>query len=203
LKPASCFSTLQSRDHRKRYVTIAALLLASLVQAQDERRIKSPDGQLEFRLFITTQSSNNLARIAYEVFYRDKPLVNTSFLGFDIQDQEPLLGENVGLTSSTIKNNSLIAKYMQNGSLGRLITVEARVDNNAVSFRYIIPQSTPLMEIQIAEEATEFRPADSKVTMTESKSETYPPMRIENNMVRLAHPYKGTTPLTTPWRIIK
>jgi alpha-glucosidase len=138
----------------------AFVLLASCGFAQDERRITSPNGQIEFRLFIATQESNNLPRLAYEVFYKNQPLIKTSFMGLDIEVQEPLLGENVGLTSSstakTEKYNSLIAHYMQNGSLGRLIDVEARAYNDGVAFRYIIPPSTPLTEFIIDEEATEF-----------------------------------------------
>jgi len=200
-----------SRDRRKRCVTLGILLCAALASAQDERRITSPNGQIEFRLFIATQSSSSLSRIAYEVFLKGKPLVSTSFLGLDIQDQEPLLGENVGLTSSSSatspKYNSLLARYMQNGSLGRLIDVEVRAYNNGVAFRYVIPPSTPLLEILIAEEATEFRPVDPRlVTITESKLQTYPPMhliRADGAMLtRLSRSFKGTTPLTCPWRIV-
>jgi alpha-glucosidase len=186
---------------------LAFVVLTCAAFAQDERRITSPDGQIEFRLFIAVQESNNLSRLAYEVFYRRRPLVNTSFLGLDIEVQEPLLGENVGLTSSNStkseKYNTLIAHYMQNGSLGRLIDVEVRAYNDGVAFRYVIPPSTPLTEILIAEEATEFRLA-SPATITESKSQTYPSMHVDQTTMqaRLAHPYKGTTPLTCPWRII-
>ena len=82
--------------------------------------------------------------------------MKTSFLGLAILNQEPLLGENVGLTSSSIHQrhsgyNSLLAKYMQNGSLGRLIDIEARVYNDGVAFRYLIPPSTPLSDLSIAE----------------------------------------------------
>ena len=185
------------------------VLCASLAFAQDERRATSPDGQLEFRLFIATQGNSNLSRIAYEVFWKGKPLVNTSFLGLDIVDQEPLLGENVGLTSSTsatsAKYNSLEAKYMQNGSLGRLIDIEARAYNDGVAFRYVIPPSTPLMEILIAEEATEFRLVNpDAVTITESIPKDYPPMHLDKTTMqtRLARQYRGSTPLTSPWRII-
>jgi hypothetical protein len=140
---------------------LAFVFLTCAAFGQDERRVTSPNGQLEFRLFIATQGNSNLSRIAYDVSFQGKPLVNISFMGLDIQDQEPLLGENVGLTSSTSatsgKYNSLVAKYMQNGSLGRLINIEVRAYNDGVAFRYVIPPSTPLMEIQIAEEATEFR----------------------------------------------
>jgi hypothetical protein len=185
----------------------AFVLLGSLAFAQDERRVISPNGQLEFRLFIASPGNSNLPRLAYEVFYRGKPLVTQSFLGLDIQDQEPLLGENVGLTSSTsatsAKYNSLVAKYMQNGSLGRLINVEVRAFNDGVAFRYVIPPSTPLIELLIADEATEFRPTSpSQVTLTESNPETFPPLHLDQTMIRLARPYAGTTPLTCPWRVI-
>lgn len=210
MRTPSCKSTLgppPSRDRRKRYITVATLIFASLALGQDERRVTSPNGQLDFRLFIATQGNSNLSRIAYEVSFQGKPLVNMSFMGLDIQDQEPLLGENVGLTSSTSttsgKYNSLVAKYMQNGSLGRLINVEVRAYNDGVAFRYVIPPSTPLIELLIAEEATEFRIADpARVTISESKSDSYPPMHVYQALTRLAHPYKGTTPLTSPWRIM-
>lgn len=140
---------------------LAFVVLTVAAFAQDERRITSPNGQIEFRLFIAVQESNSLSRIGYEVYYRGQPLVKISFMGLDIEVQEPLLGENVGLTSSssakTEKYNSMVAHYMQNGSLGRLIDVEARAYNDGVAFRYVIPRSTPLMEFVITEEATEFR----------------------------------------------
>ena len=143
----------------RRLLAFVALTCAAF--AQDERAITSPNGQIEFRLFIAVQESNNLSRIAYEVFYHGKPLIQTSFLGLDIEVQEPLLGENVGLTSSSTakseKYNSLIARYMQNGSLGRLINVEARAYNDGIAFRYVLPRSTPLLDFVISEEATEFR----------------------------------------------
>lgn len=188
-----------------------AILLASIAFAQDERRVTSPNGQIEFRLFIATEESNNLARIAYEVFLQGKPLIKTSFLGLDIEDQEPLLGENVGLTSSTstktIKYNSLIAKYMQNGSLGRLLDIEVRAYDGGVAFRYIVPPSTPLTELLIVEEATEFRSAGKSLEITESKSDDYPPMHLVRSdpltmLTRLDRPFHGTTPLTGPWRIV-
>jgi hypothetical protein len=167
------------------------------------------------RLFVTTQESSNLSRLAYQVFYNDKPLLNTSYLGLDIQDQEPLLGENVGLTSSVFSKgtlyNSLFARYMQNGSLGCLIYIEARAYDDGVAFRYIIPKSTPLLELPIAEEATEFALAGGNysVTISESKIEGFPRMKLISEspatmtkLTRLEGKFHGTTPWTGPWRII-
>jgi hypothetical protein len=194
-------------------ITLALVLFASAAFAQDERRVTSPNGQIEFRLFVATQGNSNLSRIAYQVFYRGKALLDTSFMGLDILDQEPLLGENDGLTSSTSAKgtnyNSLTAKYMQNGSLGRLINVEVRAYDEGVAFRYVIPVSTPLTEILIAEEATEFHFAadPSSVSIGESKPGSYPAMSLihldkNTDLTRLSRPFKGTTPLICPWRIV-
>ena len=142
---------------------LAASCLAALVitsaPAQDERRVASPDGKLEFRIFVTPQESG-LPRLAYEVAYAGKRILGTSLLGLTIHNQEPLLGENDGLTASRsgseTGHNWLVAEYMQNGSIGRRINVEARVWNNGIAFRYVIPRSTPLAEILIEDEDTEF-----------------------------------------------
>jgi len=128
--------------------------------AQDLRAVTSPDGQIVFRAFVTPQGPGLIDRLAYQVLYRGKVLVETSFLGFEIRDQT-LLGEKVGLTASETltqsRYNSLVAEYLQNGSLGRRITLEIRAYNDGVAFRYIIPKSTPLYEILIENEDTEFR----------------------------------------------
>jgi len=126
--------------------------------AQDERRVVSPDGQMEFRLFVG--HDGYLSRLAYAVNYQGKPLLETSFLGFDIKNQEPMLGENVGLvtshTASEGRFNTLVAEFMQNGSLGRRIDVEVRAYNDGVAFRYKLPRSGPLQELFVRDEITEF-----------------------------------------------
>jgi len=201
---------------------LSAMALASCIFAQDERRVASPNGQIEFRLFVATQDNTNLSRIAYEVFYHGKLLIKTSYLGLDIYIQEPLLGENDGLTSSNSalspSYNSLVARYMQNGSLGRLIDVEVRAYNDGVAFRYIIPPSTPVIDLLIDEEATEFRftqavnpplfeIAGTWVKIGESASPTYPPMHLIHEdpstlLTRLDRKFQGAPPLTCPWRTI-
>ena len=137
------------------------LWLARVARAQDERRVTSPDGQLEFRLFVSQPGSDLLPQLAYQVRYRGRIAVDTSFLGFNIHNQVPMLGEKDGLTSSRSGEESgsyrwLIAEYMQNGSLGRRINVEVRVWDHALAFRYVIPRSAPLDEILIEDELTEF-----------------------------------------------
>jgi len=136
------------------------LVLAVPLFAQDERRVASPDGQIEFRVAMAQPEPGALFQLAYQVFYHGKTLLATSFLGLDIHNQEPILGANLGLTSSKLESskqyNSLTAEYMQNGSLGRRLNVEVRVYNDGIAFRYRVPRSVPLDEILLDHEATEF-----------------------------------------------
>lgn len=147
------------------FTVLLCAILAPVVQAQeDERRVSSPDGQIELRVFVAQPAGSIWSRVGYQVYLHGKPLITTSFLGLDIWNQEPMLGENVGLMKSTAASNnryrSLVAEYGQNGSLGRRLNIEVRVYNNGLAFRYVLPMSTPLEEILIHDEATEFHFAE-------------------------------------------
>jgi alpha-glucosidase len=163
--------------HRLLFVCLLPFVLRCAL-AQDERRVLSPDGSLEFRILVTPPEPGALACLAYQVWLRGQPLIHTSFLGLNIHDQEPMLGAKVGLTSSRTASepgryNSLVAEYMQDGSLGRRINVEVRVWNDGVAFRYVIPNSTPLGKILIEEEFTEFEFAhDGAVPHNAARSAT-------------------------------
>jgi hypothetical protein len=212
------------------------LLAAARAAAQDECRVTSPDGQLEFRLGNAQPEQGGLSRIAYQVLYRKQTLVDLSFLGLDVRDQEQMLGENLGLIGSqpgqTPTYHSLIAQYMQNGSLGRRLDVEVRVTDDGVAFRYEIPRSTPLERILVDDEVTEFdlgggtaagasipmpliveRPGIGWIAIAESQATPYPRAHLatmERNVLitRLPrqdalHPgFAGTTPMVGPWRVI-
>jgi len=207
----------------------ALVLLGSTLFAQDVRRVASPDGQLEFRIFETQSERGGLSRLAYRILRHGKPLVDTSFLGFNIHNQEPLLGENVGLIGSRNSEsghaNCLIAHYMQNGSIGRLIDIEARVWNEGVAFRYVIPHSTALEEILIDDELTEFNLggtaaqaplpfSNGTVWIAEVPRPPYPSVTLGSRepgvfTTLLARPYPDAVtafetpaPLTTPWRVV-
>ena len=156
----------------------AAVCAAGCAQAQiDQVSVKSPNGQIEYRLFLTDQPdpSEPHLRIAYQVYFKGKLLMDTSFLGLNIRDQ-PILGVNVGLMKSkansvdqmytvpvgkarTIRDhyNALTAEYLQNGSLGRMVTVEVRAYDDGVAFRYVVPFNEQLRNMQIDDEFTEFQ----------------------------------------------
>jgi alpha-glucosidase len=183
----------------------AFLLALSLVPAAfalDDRTVASPDGRIAFRVFVAPQEPGGLSRLAYQVLVQGKPVLETSYLGLDIENQEPLLGENDGLLSSRTDSaaaeyHSLTAEYMQNGSIGRRINVEVRVYNDGVAFRYVLPRQIPLAELLIADEVTEFRfpqkvetparvplplilpqPGSGWIAITEVRSGVYPPASL-------------------------
>ena len=95
-------------------------LLALAAHAQDERRVVSPDGQLEFRLFTAVPEGSAMNCLAYQVWWHGKPFLATSFLGLNIHFQEPLLGENVGFSSSQPEQGAhyhgMLADYPQNST---------------------------------------------------------------------------------------
>jgi alpha-glucosidase len=215
----------------------AILLAAASARAQDERRVVSPDGQTEFLLFVSQPGSNGLPQLAYQVRRGGRLVVKTSFLGLNIQNQEPLLGESDALTSSRTGEEPgryrwLVAEYMQNGTLGRRIDVEVRVWDAGAAFRYVIPRSTPLDEIVIENEVTEFdvaggglpagstlpaaaaEPGGGWVGISELPQPGFPAMsltRTSDAVVRATLPrsplnprvaFEGRTPLVCPWRIL-
>jgi alpha-glucosidase len=153
------------------------ILAASLGFAEgDVVKVASPNGEIELRLMVSQPRADfALPRAAYQVYFQGKRLIDTSYLGFDIEDPVPLLGENVGLSSSktesvdetysvptgkarTIRNryNALFAEFMQNGSLGRRLHVDARAYDDGVAFRVSIPFTTPTPEVRVDHELSEF-----------------------------------------------
>ena len=148
---------------RVRLVSVAVALLAASAMApaqNDPIPLASPDGQIELRLFLSKPEDSRYFRLAYQVSFRGKLLLDTSLMGLVLQNQEPVLGDNLGLTA-TVRDtedhyNSLVAQYIQNGSLGRRISVEARAYNDGVAFRYYLSKTPQTDDLRIEEELTDF-----------------------------------------------
>jgi alpha-glucosidase len=158
---------------RRHILPICALLLAAAAAAfaeTDTVSLASRDGQLVLRLFVVSPKDSILVRLAYSVTFHGKLLMDTSLLGIAIHDQEVFLGETVGLISAKQESvdhyNSLIAQYIQNGSLGRRITIEARAYDDGVAFRYYIPRTSTVEDLQIEEELTDFHFAQNGTAYT-------------------------------------
>jgi alpha-glucosidase len=138
-------------------------------QELDTRTVTSPNGQLQFRVFVGQPSGALFARIGFAITYKGKPVLAPSWVGLDFRDQEPYLGENPGLTSSDSGSNAaqhynyLVAHYMQNGTLGRQIDIEARAYDDGIAFRYFIPLTNPLANFYLRDEMTQFNFAQPHV----------------------------------------
>lgn len=216
---------------------LSLLATAPFARAQDDIVLASPDKQIQFRLFVTRPPQGDelvLPRLAYQMMYRGKLVMDTSFLGFAIQTQVPKLGENVALITPANKPqsgsefNSVLAEFMQNGSLGRLLSVELRIHNDRAMFRYFIPQSPPMMDVLIEDEETEFHFAQAPrqegavfqlsetwVSISESKALGYATMSLTRRneqtwITRLARleedrnlAVKTKSPMATSWRVIR
>lgn len=146
--------------------------------------VTSPDGQIEFVLSGPEDVSAPAqpATLRYSVDYRGKPLIENSALGLDIDGQPPL-GPSVhkvsavyGQTddtyaviagkSSSARNHCNWARVDLEESSGALrkMSVEVRVFNDGVAFRYLLPQQSLFTSFDIARERTEFHFAKDAVT---------------------------------------
>jgi alpha-glucosidase len=115
-------------------------------------------------------------QLVYTVAFQGKPLIEPSMLRLDLQGQTPQLGEDVRIVSatpskldetyrlvagkaSTARNhcNTLRIELEETGPPGRRLTVEARAFDDAVAFRYVIPEQAGIREFRLAKENTEFR----------------------------------------------
>ena len=165
---------------RKIVFALAALFLFMAATAWSQSGtaiLSSPDG----RLAITFQTvSNNQpapagGRLVYAVSFQGKPLIELSVLRLDLKDQTPL-GADVRIVNSTISKtdetyhlvtgkaslvrnhyNALRIELEENGGLGRKLVMEARAYDDAVAFRYVVPEQTALREFILTKESTEFR----------------------------------------------
>src|SRR5262245_805347 len=82
-------------------IALVSLLAASGWAQSDVVTVKSPDGRIEFRLLDGPPPTpdTQLPHLAYQVDYNGKPLIKTSYLGFEIYNQIPL-GQKLGLVKT-------------------------------------------------------------------------------------------------------
>jgi alpha-glucosidase len=162
---------------RRRILSLLLMCLAAasaMFAETDTVSVASPDGQLVLRLFVVSPKDAILVRLAYSVTFHGKLLMDTSLLGITLHDVDVLLGETVGLVTAKEESvdtpgnryHSLVAQYIQNGSLGRRTTIEARAYDDGIAFRYYIPRTSTVEDLQIEEELTDFHFAQDGAAYT-------------------------------------
>ncbi len=149
-------------------IFILLFAAATCVCAQDAPLLASPDGQIEFKLATGPE-------LSYTIDYKGKPVILSSTLGLDLQNQAPL-GPNLAVsatkTSSAdetyrtphgkanpVRNhyNALRIDLSEQGRTRRSLALEVRAYDDGVAFRYVLPQQPSIREMRLAGERTQFQ----------------------------------------------
>jgi hypothetical protein len=150
----------------KKLFSAVFLLAVALAGAQT---ISSPDKNLSLTFALTAKGEP-----AYQLTYKNKPVIKTSKLGLDLKKGADLLdGFTVSNTAQstfdeiwspvwgeqkTIRNNynELLVTLTQAAEKGRYINIRFRVFNDGLGFRYEFPEQKNLDYFVIKEEKTQF-----------------------------------------------
>ncbi|MGC4036113.1 MAG: glycoside hydrolase family 97 N-terminal domain-containing protein [Chitinophagaceae bacterium] len=181
---------------RNRFLEKSSLCLVGLAlnflfieaRCQDTAAIlNSPDKKLQIAFTIGKHGEkNNTNQLVYTVSFNGKELIKPSTLSLDIKGYEPL-GSNISIINakttsgddsyqlvtgkaSTIHNkyNELQLELEEAISPKRKLIIEARAYNDAVSFRYVVPQQTTSDSgYALKNENTEFAFAADAITYSQ------------------------------------
>jgi hypothetical protein len=150
----------------KKLFSAVLLLAAALAGAQT---ISSPDKNLTLTFALSAKGEPT-----YQLTYKNKPVIKTSKLGFDLKKEADML-EGFTVTGSkqasfdetwspvwgeqkNIRNNynELTVTLAQQAEKGRYINIRFRVFNDGLGFRYEFPEQKELAYFVIKEEKTQF-----------------------------------------------
>ncbi len=170
---------------RASLLCLSALCLSACAAAQAVQsapiRVTSPNGQITFVLSTSGAAQNSADgatpanspdSLRYSVSFHGKELIASSKLGLDLAGQAALgpamhsTGTQtatvdqsytipVGKTS-TVRDHYNAVQASFEDATGRRLTIEARVFDDGVAFRYGIPEQAGLKQVRIAHEVTEF-----------------------------------------------
>lgn len=166
------------------FTICVSTLLASVQAPKEPVSLDSPDGRLTitFETAETDESAKGARQLVYSVSYQDKPLITASALRLDLRGQPPL-GANVRIVGATKSEGTeayrLVAgrrsqvsdRYEalrldleEAGAPGRRFSIEARAFDDAVAFRYVVPEQQALDDFRLSREHTEFNIAQDATT---------------------------------------
>ena len=145
--------------------------------------VTSPDGRLALTIeTVTTPSNAGSQQLVYRVSFRGAPLVEPSALRLELQGQRPL-GPDLHIAKATPSShdetyhlvtgkasevrdhyNALRIDLEESGDFRRSLAIEARAYDDAVAFRYVVPEQNTLRNFRLTKESTEFRIAKDATT---------------------------------------
>ena len=134
--------------------------------------LQSPNGNIKITI------SDELTTPSYSIDFKNKPVINSSALGFKFKQQAPFSeGFKITHTQQNTKNTQWQQPWGERQTVtdnhnevavtfkkpqGGVFTVKFRAFNNGVGFRYEIPKQPGFENIEITKELTEFAIADSQ-----------------------------------------
>jgi len=137
-------------------------------------KASSPNGQIVFSLL------DGGSGLRYAVEFHGKPLIAESKLGLEIQGQAALgpqmhsVGAKTGTVdesytipvgkTSTVHDHYNFLRADFADASGRKLTIEVRVFDDGLGFRYAVPEQAGLGQVKIAREDTEFTYAKDAMT---------------------------------------
>jgi len=152
------------------------VLLLTLGSLSTAATLSSPDGRLVLTVETAADAGNPPAqRLVYQVVFQGKPVIEPSALRLDFEGQ-PSLGTDVHIVKTTassedqtyrlvtgkaslVRNhyNALRMDLEEPGGMGRKLAIEARAYDDAVAFRYAVPEQNAMSQFLLTKESTEFR----------------------------------------------
>lgn len=164
-------------------IALSFALFTISVAAQSPAILKSPDGNLSitFRTLQNNQPAET-GQLVYSVAFHSKPLIDDSSLQLELEGQHPL-GSQVHIATqspssadetyslvagktSSVRNhyNALRLDLTESRENSRNLAIEARAYDDAIAFRYVVPEQHPIREFRLKKEDTEFRIAKDATT---------------------------------------
>lgn len=152
------------------WLSLIAFFWVSCDKPVREQQVNSPGNNVTLKFFVNAEG-----KAGYMLYHKEKPVIDSSFLGFSFVNAEPI-DKNLkvaGVKTSTfdetwempwgeqryVKNNynELLVSLQEQKESGRKFDVIFRVYEDGMGFRYEFPEQDGWQEALIAEENTEFK----------------------------------------------
>jgi len=162
------FTTDRPATVLKTPLLLLLLILAAAAGAQQSLTATQNNIRLEFRLDAS-------GRPVYSVFYRNKPVIRPSTMGFVLENNDLSFSQGFTLAGSQSSSydsswapvwgevsrirdhhQQLTVHLKSKSAPGRLLDIEFRVFDDGVGFRYVFPQQQGLNYFIVTDERTQF-----------------------------------------------
>jgi glucan 1,4-alpha-glucosidase len=151
-------------------VFAASLILLACSSSPTHLNVSSPDKEIDLQFII-----NQKSQAGYLIEYKNKLVIDTSYFGFDFEDEKQF-GNNLEVINSStssfdetwetvwgeqkyVRNNynELKVELKEKGDSGRRYFIIFRVYDDGVAFRFEFPHQENLKDVVIVDENTQFK----------------------------------------------